>query len=260
MPRQRASIRCFVRPHRRHSLEGGRRLPGDPGRGVRVAAGAFPFPRHRPQGAIGVMEPSHGGSELPFLCVVLAELLRVELLPSVERSRLAPTLGTSRSGETAGKRARTPTWTTALRGIHRITHAGQWQPVNLRTDELISVDRLVDLGRPRCWPWGRRGHVLDPRRARRLRHIPILMKAEYVMAFFAAVKRAPLDPPVRRQCRVALLRWMLSHVPGFRLRDPRAIEVLVEPVGGTTPVETCDMAHCRDIKNPPAEAMRGGRT
>lgn len=102
--------------------------------------------------------------------------------------------------------------------------------------------------------------ILDPRRARLLRHIPILMKAEYVMAFFVAVKRAPLDPPVRRQCRVALLRWMLSHVPGFRLRDPRAIEVLVEPVGGTTPVETCDMAHCRDIKNPPAEAMRGGRT
>ena len=78
--------------------------------------------------------------------------------------------------------------------------------------------------------------VLDPRRARRWRHIPIVMKAEYVVAFFAAVKRAPLDPPARRQCRVALLRWMLSHVPGFRLRDPRAIEVLIEPVGGTTPV------------------------
>jgi glycosyltransferase involved in cell wall biosynthesis len=78
--------------------------------------------------------------------------------------------------------------------------------------------------------------ILDPRRASRWRHIPTLMKAEYVVAFFAAVKRAPLDPQVRRQCFLALLRWVLSHVPGFRLRDPRAIEVLVEPAAETVPV------------------------
>jgi glycosyltransferase involved in cell wall biosynthesis len=78
--------------------------------------------------------------------------------------------------------------------------------------------------------------ILDPRRARWWRHIPIVMKAEYVVAFFAAVARAPVHPRDRWKCRVALLRWVLSHVPGFRLRDPRTTEVLVEPAGDTTPI------------------------
>src|SRR5439155_10770915 len=32
-----------------------------------------------------------------------------------------------------------------VEGIHRIAHSGRWQPLNLGTDELISVDGLVDL-------------------------------------------------------------------------------------------------------------------
>lgn len=70
--------------------------------------------------------------------------------------------------------------------------------------------------------------VLDPRRVMWWRHIPIVMQAEYAMAFFAAVGRAPISRRERWKCRAALLRWMLSHVPGFRLRDPRTVEVLVE--------------------------------
>ena len=32
-----------------------------------------------------------------------------------------------------------------VEGIHRIAHSGRWEPLNLGTDELISVDGLVDL-------------------------------------------------------------------------------------------------------------------
>jgi glycosyltransferase involved in cell wall biosynthesis len=86
----------------------------------------------------------------------------------------------------------------------------------------VSVFRNVD---PRA-----EATVLDPHRARWWRHNPILMKAEYVMAFFGAVWRAPLDLRSRWECVAALIRWMVSHVPGFSLRDPRTRGVLIEPM------------------------------
>jgi glycosyltransferase involved in cell wall biosynthesis len=76
--------------------------------------------------------------------------------------------------------------------------------------------------------------ILDPGRAKWWRHMPIVMKAEYVLAFFDAVARAPINWRVRWGCRIALYRWMLSHIPGFRLRDPRTKEVVVERAEETT--------------------------
>jgi glycosyltransferase involved in cell wall biosynthesis len=64
--------------------------------------------------------------------------------------------------------------------------------------------------------------VLDPARARWWRHRTSLMLAEYVLSFFKAVQRAPLSSRERRRCYVLLVRWVLSHLPGLRLRDPRA--------------------------------------
>ena len=64
--------------------------------------------------------------------------------------------------------------------------------------------------------------VLDPERAKWWRHRTSLLLAEYVLAFVAAVHRAPLDRRERMRCYVRLFRWAVGHVPGLRLRDPRA--------------------------------------
>ena len=64
--------------------------------------------------------------------------------------------------------------------------------------------------------------VQDPERARWWRHRTSLMLAEYLFAFIQAVQRAPLSFQERTRCYIRLLRWAVSHLPGFHLRDPRA--------------------------------------
>lgn len=53
---------------------------------------------------------------------------------------------------------------------------------------------------------------LDPRRANRLRHPTVRLVGEYVAGYFAAVRRAPLTPPERRECRRVLVRWTGGRV------------------------------------------------
>jgi glycosyltransferase involved in cell wall biosynthesis len=67
--------------------------------------------------------------------------------------------------------------------------------------------------------------ALDPGRAKWWRHRTSLMLGEYVIAFARAVWRAPLERPERIRCYAGLARWVVSHVPGFRLRDARARSV-----------------------------------
>jgi glycosyltransferase involved in cell wall biosynthesis len=64
--------------------------------------------------------------------------------------------------------------------------------------------------------------VLDPERARWWRHRTSLMLTEYFLAFFTAVQRAPLGSRERMRCYRCLFRWVVGHLPGLRLRDPRA--------------------------------------
>jgi glycosyltransferase involved in cell wall biosynthesis len=70
--------------------------------------------------------------------------------------------------------------------------------------------------------------VLDPKREAWWRRIPPLVRAEYTLAFFGAVERAPLGRAERWRCRAACARWALGHVPGFGITDPRAEGVVIE--------------------------------
>jgi glycosyltransferase involved in cell wall biosynthesis len=64
--------------------------------------------------------------------------------------------------------------------------------------------------------------MLAPERARWWRHRTSLLLGEYFLAFFTAIRRAPLGRLERIRCYARMVRWVASHVPGLRLRDPRA--------------------------------------
>jgi glycosyltransferase involved in cell wall biosynthesis len=53
-----------------------------------------------------------------------------------------------------------------------------------------------------------RSAYLDPRRANRLRNPAIRLYAEYLWAYIAAIRNAPLSPEERRQCYGYLARWL----------------------------------------------------
>ncbi len=73
--------------------------------------------------------------------------------------------------------------------------------------------------------WGSRRaftDALDPARPAWRRSTPLLV-AEYVAGYAAAILRAPLGAGERLRCYARLARWLLSHLPGFGLDDPRAV-------------------------------------
>jgi glycosyltransferase involved in cell wall biosynthesis len=51
----------------------------------------------------------------------------------------------------------------------------------------------------------------DPRRANRLRHPTVRLYAEYIWAYVAAVRHAPLSPADRQECYRLLARWVASR-------------------------------------------------
>jgi glycosyltransferase involved in cell wall biosynthesis len=53
---------------------------------------------------------------------------------------------------------------------------------------------------------------LDPRRANRLRNPLLRLRAEYVLGFVSAVRRAPLSSADRRRCYGQLVSWLVSRV------------------------------------------------
>jgi glycosyltransferase involved in cell wall biosynthesis len=97
--------------------------------------------------------------------------------------------------------------------------------------------------------------VLDPRRASRWRHNALLMRAEYVLAFFDAVRRSPLPLTEKLRCYARLFRWGISKVPGLGIRDPRTRGVVVEPMSaddGTSGGDSPGPIQAERSDHPPA--------
>jgi hypothetical protein len=58
----------------------------------------------------------------------------------------------------------------------------------------------------------------------------LVLTAEYVAGYMAAIWRAPLGAGEQLRCYARLARWLLSHLPGLGLVDPRAAGVKIEPL------------------------------
>jgi glycosyltransferase involved in cell wall biosynthesis len=66
--------------------------------------------------------------------------------------------------------------------------------------------------RPGWWTVQARCAAMDPRRADRLRNPVARLYAEYLWAYVAAIRRAPLSPGERQECYRHLARWAASRV------------------------------------------------
>ena len=77
-----------------------------------------------------------------------------------------------------------------------------------RRDHPERAERACPTMRARC-------ANMDPRRADRLRHPAARLYGEYVWAYVAAIRRAPLSPADRRECYRHLAQWVASRArPG----------------------------------------------
>lgn len=65
--------------------------------------------------------------------------------------------------------------------------------------------------RPPWWTVRDRCAGLDPRRADRLRNPVVRLYGEYLWAYVAMIRRAPLSPADRRECYRYLASWMISR-------------------------------------------------
>ncbi len=77
-----------------------------------------------------------------------------------------------------------------------------------RRDHPERAERACPTMRSRC-------ANMDPRRANRLRHPVARLYGEYIWAFIAAIRNAPLSPADRRRCYGYLAQWLVSR-PGAR--------------------------------------------
>ncbi|MDX2971269.1 glycosyltransferase [Kribbella solani] len=62
---------------------------------------------------------------------------------------------------------------------------------------------------PTISSWSRN---LDPKRANKLVHPPVRLVAEYILGYFAAVRRAPLTAAQQSECNRQIRRWLTSRV------------------------------------------------
>jgi len=86
-------------------------------------------------------------------------------------------------------------------------HVPDW--LYFRRDHPERFERASTTMRSRC-------ANLDPRRADRLRHPAARLYGEYVWAYAAAIRRAPLSPADRRECYRYLAQWVASRaLPGM---------------------------------------------
>lgn len=73
--------------------------------------------------------------------------------------------------------------------------------------------------------------ALDPSRTGGLRGtIPVLL-AEYILAYVSAVTTAPIGWTERIRGYGRIAHWVVSHLPGFGLSDPRAHELDIRRTG-----------------------------
>jgi glycosyltransferase involved in cell wall biosynthesis len=77
---------------------------------------------------------------------------------------------------------------------------------------------------------------MDPRRAGRLRHPTVRLYSEYILAYIAAIRRAPLSPADRRECYRYLAEWMISRA--LPRRAPQALQTVspAQPISVDTMV------------------------
>lgn len=79
---------------------------------------------------------------------------------------------------------------------------------------------------------------MDPRRADRLRHPKVRLYGEYIGAYFAAVRSAPLSSAERRDCYRYLAQWMVSRLgpgrPAPSDKPPSAAKIVLS-VNGVVP-------------------------
>jgi glycosyltransferase involved in cell wall biosynthesis len=84
-----------------------------------------------------------------------------------------------------------------------------------RRDHPERAERACPTTRSRC-------ANMDPRRADRLRHPLVRLYGEYIWAYFAAVRRAPLSSSDRQECYRYLAQWFASRALPRRDEDPAA--------------------------------------
>lgn len=70
---------------------------------------------------------------------------------------------------------------------------------------------------------------MDPRRADRLRHPAVRLYGEYILAYVAAIRRAPLSPADRRECYRYLVQWATSRARPRRAPDAEAPVFRAQP-------------------------------
>jgi len=111
-----------------------------------------------------------------------------------------------------------------------LTELALWGPFRLLPGALYF--RRVHQGQATATRRSRRGEtrILDPQRTGIRATEPVLV-GEYALGFLQAILRAPLDTGERIRCTLAWARWLLAHVPGFRLSDPRAHSLEIERTG-----------------------------
>jgi glycosyltransferase involved in cell wall biosynthesis len=78
---------------------------------------------------------------------------------------------------------------------------------------------------------------LDPNRSGGWRSTVPVILIEYVLAYASAVLRAPLSKTERVKGLARIARWVAGHVPGLRIRDPRAhkVEIVLAAPGAVLP-------------------------
>jgi hypothetical protein len=107
-----------------------------------------------------------------------------------------------------------------------------------RRDHPERAERACPTMRSRC-------ANMDPRRADRLRNPPARLYGEYVWAYVAAVRRAPLSAADRRECYRYLVQWAASRATARRAGPPK------QPTAGDPrPISVNAIVPGQEMRNP----------
>ncbi|MGO9857391.1 MAG: glycosyltransferase family 2 protein [Acidimicrobiales bacterium] len=99
-------------------------------------------------------------------------------------------------------------------GLHgSFYHVPDW--LYFRRDHPGRAERACPTTRTRC-------ANMDPRRADRLRHPVVRLYGEYVWAYIAAIRNAPLSRTDRRECYRYLAQWVASRLGTGHTSEPLA--------------------------------------
>ena len=92
-----------------------------------------------------------------------------------------------------------------------------------RRDHSERAERACPTVRTRC-------ANMDPRRADRLRHPAVRLYGEYILGYVAAIRRAPLPPADRQECRRYLAQWATSRALSRRAPQAQTSASLAQPI------------------------------